>query len=392
MDSNSSEWLLKCEALDNDELLDYVTAQVIVIGAGVSGLSAAKALNAANIDVCIVEKSRGTGGRLASKRIELQSAKNNTHGHSKVKHAAFDLGASTFTAKTSEFKHYLHELVSQSLVAKVAGCVSEEYVGTPRNSMLTRHMSQGLDIQFNQKITRIEYKQGKWYLFAFDQAEEVIACCHHLILSSPAEQTHALLPKNHWARDWVRDIKSDPVFVSVLIFNANCFSKSQLNLIALLESAEIKSVSIEHIKPERDAEDYQVIKLTSSTQWARQHLDQDMINIEKDLLGTFNMMLQKLDIAPAQLKQQYTHKWLYAQYTQGIKHTKGFLSFSDNLHVVGDYFDIEGESGIQNGHVNGGLICDVEKAYLSGQRLAYHLFEIGAFTFTQSQLSLAESL
>jgi predicted NAD/FAD-dependent oxidoreductase len=47
-------------------------AEVLVIGAGLAGLSCACALREQSVDVRVLEKSRGVGGRCATRRIEGQ--------------------------------------------------------------------------------------------------------------------------------------------------------------------------------------------------------------------------------------------------------------------------------------------------------------------------------
>ena len=43
---------------------------IAVVGAGIAGLLLARALKARGKDVVVLEKSRGFGGRLATKRVE----------------------------------------------------------------------------------------------------------------------------------------------------------------------------------------------------------------------------------------------------------------------------------------------------------------------------------
>ena len=47
-----------------------MSRKVIIIGAGIAGLCCAKRLISSGFDVSIFEKSRGIGGRLASRRID----------------------------------------------------------------------------------------------------------------------------------------------------------------------------------------------------------------------------------------------------------------------------------------------------------------------------------
>lgn len=60
------------------------TTDVLIIGAGLAGLSAANELKRAGHNVLIIDKGRGIGGRLAGRRIG---------------DASFDHGAQFFTAR-----------------------------------------------------------------------------------------------------------------------------------------------------------------------------------------------------------------------------------------------------------------------------------------------------
>ena len=68
--------------------LPFIT-DVLIIGAGLAGLSAANKLKHAGHNVLIIDKGRGIGGRLAGRRIG---------------DASFDHGAQFFTAREASFK------------------------------------------------------------------------------------------------------------------------------------------------------------------------------------------------------------------------------------------------------------------------------------------------
>ena len=63
-------------------------ADVLVVGAGMAGLTAASELQQTNLNVLIIDKGRGVGGRLASRRIGP---------------ATFDHGAQFMTARDPRF-------------------------------------------------------------------------------------------------------------------------------------------------------------------------------------------------------------------------------------------------------------------------------------------------
>ena len=67
----------------------HLQADVIVIGAGVSGLIAARTLQANGARVLVLDKGRGVGGRLATRRTQS---------------GIFDHGAQLFTARDPQFR------------------------------------------------------------------------------------------------------------------------------------------------------------------------------------------------------------------------------------------------------------------------------------------------
>jgi len=74
--------------------------RVAVIGAGIAGATCARALSLAGLDVHVVDKARGAGGRLATRRLEWQDLT----GRRRI--TALDHGAPAFTA-TNDFRRFL---------------------------------------------------------------------------------------------------------------------------------------------------------------------------------------------------------------------------------------------------------------------------------------------
>ena len=72
---------------------------VIIVGAGMAGLSAALRLKELGIHSLVIEKSRGVGGRLATRRMKVGE-----------KTAYLDHGAQFFTVRSSEFGAWLKPL------------------------------------------------------------------------------------------------------------------------------------------------------------------------------------------------------------------------------------------------------------------------------------------
>jgi predicted NAD/FAD-dependent oxidoreductase len=75
--------------------------RVAVIGAGIAGATCARALSSSGCAVHVVDKSRGAGGRLASRRLEWLDSR----GQRRI--VKLDHGAPAFTASGADFRHFL---------------------------------------------------------------------------------------------------------------------------------------------------------------------------------------------------------------------------------------------------------------------------------------------
>ncbi|OYX00993.1 MAG: deoxyribodipyrimidine photolyase, partial [Caulobacter vibrioides] len=66
--------------------------KIAIIGAGMAGLSCAQALSAAGHAVQVLDKGRGPGGRMSTRRIKTPQGQ-----------VSFDHGAQFFTVRDPEF-------------------------------------------------------------------------------------------------------------------------------------------------------------------------------------------------------------------------------------------------------------------------------------------------
>ena len=359
--------------------------ETIIIGAGVSGLMVANGLKTAGSSVGILEKARGTGGRISSKRLALNSS---------GQFLSYDLGASGFHAVTESFQDYLTGLEQQNIVCKF----NNKYAGIPRNSSVTRYLSADLDIHFSQKVSRIEHDGPDWIGFgnALDsqkaqagqsqsELEIPLAVCKRIIFSAPAEQTQALLPVTHSALHWLKAIKSQVTFVTTFVLD-NALNEQDLNTLQahLLMGKTLKEVSFEHLKPHRECGAHIVIKLSSSHAWAQTHKNTEFEVVTEIFKRLLLIELNKINHTKHRFIKEHTHRWLYSQYDQCIAQSKGYLSFDDGISIVGDYFDIEGEAlkaGCDTQHMGG-----VERSFLSAQHLLNKLHSSEAAIKQKSQV------
>ena len=136
---------------------------IAIIGTGIAGLSAAQALHAAGHPVQLFDKSRGSGGRMASKRSDA---------------GALDLGAQYFTARDRRFVEVVQQWQARGWVAEwtpslynfnngqLSASPDEQvrWVGSPRMSAITRAMLGALPVAFSCRITEVFRGEQHWHL------------------------------------------------------------------------------------------------------------------------------------------------------------------------------------------------------------------------------------
>lgn len=152
---------------------------VVVIGAGLAGLSAARVLVDAGRTVVVADKGRSPGGRLATRRIDG---------------ARLDHGAQFFTVRSDEFAEATATAVDAGVVTEWCrgfgdGDGYPRYAGATGLNALARHLAEGLDVRTTVLVTAIEPADDGWRV-TFDDGSLDAAS---LVVTSPMPQTLALL-------------------------------------------------------------------------------------------------------------------------------------------------------------------------------------------------------
>ncbi|NCY26067.1 MAG: FAD-dependent oxidoreductase, partial [Alphaproteobacteria bacterium] len=120
---------------------------IAIIGAGMAGISCARALREAGRQVVLFDKGRAVGGRMATKRMAL--------GEATIR---IDHGAQYITARDGGFA----SLLQGQAVAPwpEAG----RFVPLPVMSALPRALAQGLDIQLGRHVSALRRQGGQWVI------------------------------------------------------------------------------------------------------------------------------------------------------------------------------------------------------------------------------------
>lgn len=160
---------------------------IVVVGAGIAGLSAARLLHEAGQEVVVLDKGRGVGGRMATRRSG---------------EACFDHGAQFFTVRDPAFARRVAQWVAEGTAvpwgqgfAYGRGGPGEDghtrYRGRAGMTSIPKRLAQGLDVRLGTRVTAVRAEGQCWELAMEGQVAPLRA--RALIMTPPAPQTLALL-------------------------------------------------------------------------------------------------------------------------------------------------------------------------------------------------------
>lgn len=320
----------------------HVTS-IAVIGAGMAGISAATALVAAGHQVTVFDKSRGTGGRLSSKRSDAGD---------------MDMGAQYFTARDHHFRGELKHWLDKGWVAEWTSSLylhddqglrqspddQQRFVGAPRMTALSRQLLADIPLRSQTRIARIEQGEDNLWQLVDDSGQ------HHgpferVVIATPPPQAVPLLESAPQLVQAVEQVEMLPGWSMAVAFEMPLDTPVDA---CFVRAGPLDWISRNSSKPGRQATDSWVLQ--SSPAWAQDNLETDKDSIAEQLLAAF---AEVLGLKLPQPCFTHVHRWLYARAASDCKW--GALAAPEKgLYVCGDWC----------------LGGRVENAWLSGQQAA----------------------
>jgi len=264
-----------------------IDASIAVIGAGVAGLACARLLQEAGARVALIDKSRGVGGRMATRRVGAMQ---------------FDHGAQYFTARGPAFSGLLEDLRAQGAAER---WFDESFVGAPGMSGAPRALAAGLEIIASRQIAALERVGARWRLH--DAAGPVAArfgdAFDALALAIPAPQAAPLLKGAGLACDGAAHALYAPCWALMLAFEGRCDAPSRMKL----EDPVIAWIARDSDKPGR-AQTRETWVVHAASGWSRDHLERSPDEAGALLLARFRA-LTGVTQEPAYMT---AHRWRFA--------------------------------------------------------------------------------
>lgn len=321
----------------------------IVIGAGISGLSAANVLSQAGVSVHVLDKSRGIGGRMATRRIETPLATYRC-----------DHGAQFIKATTPEFQAVLANATTENVLnlwysnEKNQPCYSayEGMTGFPK------FLAQELNIYKNQKVIHIVSQTDQWNLQVAAQKTAEQAANHYIsdgiILTAPLPQSLALLTASNLLPslallEELQTIQYAPCFA--LMVGLKEPSKLPVPGYLRFQEGPIASIADNQMKK---ITSHPSLTIIASPDFTRTHFDDSPEKVQETLLSLSQPFIGRPTIIASQL-----HRWRFSHPLKS--YSQPYLEWESPhpLLLAGDAF--------------GG--AKVEGAFLSGLKAGQRMLE-----------------
>ena len=300
--------------------------KIIIIGAGMAGLSAARVLTQKGHEVTVLDKGRGVGGRMATRTIENAKA---------------DHGAQYFSVKTTEFQSLISELQSDNITAEwhIAQRENVRYIGAKGMNTIPKKMASLLSVFVNEKVVLIEnntVKTESGNIYPFD----------NLLITMPIPQVIDLFQNSKIDfsendKSVLREIEYQPCIAVMAVL------KEPTKIVSggiILENQPVSWIADNF---QKGITQIPTATIHASSLYSSKHFDDDLKEVAKDLLSSVNQYVNSENIVSSQI-----HRWRFSNATK--RYDANFYQIENRLiYLAGDGF------GMGN----------VEGAFLSGYYL-----------------------
>ena len=150
-----------------------------IVGAGMAGLACAEGLAGHGHEVVLLDKGRGPGGRMSTRRMPTSAGE-----------AHFDHGAQYFTVRDPSFRRRVNAWIVDGVAAQWPSAGSEAYVGVPGMNAPVRQMANGQTVHWTTLVKRIDRIDPGWRLVVEEGKSVDVDMA---IVAVPADQASALL-------------------------------------------------------------------------------------------------------------------------------------------------------------------------------------------------------
>jgi predicted NAD/FAD-dependent oxidoreductase len=292
--------------------------RIAVIGAGMCGLTCAYQLRAEGFAPTVFEKSRGLGGRLATRRLDDG--------------ITFDHGAQYMTARGVAFKQMLQQATNSGMAGhwtparrdREPHAAEHWIVGTPGMNAIVKPLARGIDVQCDAEVTAVDRDVDGWCVCTHSNPSGVVF--DFVVVTAPAPQARVLMASSPQIQERLDQVSIAPCWALLLSFE----KPSNLAFdVHRSEDRDLAWIAKNSSKPGREGRKECWIAHASPS-WSAAHLELDRDTVTDKLIGLFSESfggdLPEIHYAAA-------HRWRYALTTESLGGP--FFSSDDQTALIG---------------------------------------------------------
>jgi len=283
---------------------------VLIVGSGITGLACGRSLHAAGLDVCVIDKGRGIGGRMATKRIDVDGVT-----------LRFDHGAQYLPDGPESTE------MATAAPGALALCEVEpgkpRYVGVAGMSSLPKALASGLNVTQGCRATEVRQSTDGVDVVTTDG----MFSARTVVLSVPAPQIMDLLGPDHKLVKDVAPVVMDPCLTLMAAFEDGAAASftTRRN-----PHRPLSWIALDSRKPGRTGAARTWVA-QACAEWSAPRLDKDMRVVCDEMV---RLLCEETGEDRGHLRHASVHRWRYAQASDPL----GVPFLQDGpLYVGGDW-------------------------------------------------------
>ncbi|MCZ7554984.1 MAG: FAD-dependent oxidoreductase [Bacteroidia bacterium] len=303
----------------------------LIIGAGIAGLSAGRELHRQGIHVTILEKARGVGGRMATRRFAG---------------GVFDHGTQYFAPASAWFQTRIDEWVRDGYSREWFRVSQYEmdprfvsaarYCGLPAMTAIPKHLAEGLDLHTEVRVSALRQAQEQWQAVTVEGQEYHAQAC---ILTAPLPQSLEIIA--HSDIDELPDLGDlrDVTYNPCITVLATCAQAPSLPDNGVLELAEGVVLRIMDNHRKGISPDCHAVTIHASADFSREHFDSD------PAVSGALLLEAALPLLGVPVREWQAHRWRFSTVPNPVDAPYFSVREAPPLILAGDAFGNNGVEG-----------------------------------------------
>ncbi|WP_214792365.1 MULTISPECIES: FAD-dependent oxidoreductase [unclassified Exiguobacterium] len=305
-----------------------------IIGAGLSGIIAARELVRRGHTVELIEKSQSVGGRLATRRIGDGQA---------------DHGAVYFTVRGEALEREVQSWMSADWVRVWYADPYPRYVATDGMNGLAKHLAEGLTVHLNEYVEHVRMEKDGAVIVKTDVTERSY---ERIVMTAPLPQSFERLGSLvDQIEPSLRRLVYAPTFVGLF----ECTGDVQIGVDGILDQDLTPGVLKVINNRQKGISTTSLISVYMEETWSEEWYERP----EAETLAEIERLVRE-EVGDLSIESRQLKRWRYAQ-AKDVWHEPFYQVSHHPIYLAGDIFlEADDPSGRTR----------FESAYLSGLRVA----------------------